>query len=197
MNEKYRGIPYITIGIIIINVVYFIVLNVKGAVGSTAAMVNYGASVPPLDIQGEYYRLFTSAFMHFDVMHIVNNMVMLYFVGVYIEEALGRWKYLLCYLLCAVGGNLVSNFYYMWRRELVVAAGASGAVFGLAGALAYIIIRNKGHYRDLTIQRMIIFLALCVYSGVANNGVNNAAHVGGLITGFLAAALLYRRKKDV
>lgn len=193
LNNK--KLPYVTMAIIAINVVYFIVLYAKGVLNNGMLLIKFGASVPPLDIQGDYYRLLTSAFMHFDLTHLANNMIMLYFVGDYVEEALGKWKYLICYLLCAVGGNLVSNLYYMFTDKVIIAMGASGAVFGLAGVLAYIVIRNKGHYKNLSIQRVILFLILCIYSGVSNSGVNNAAHAGGLITGFLTAILFYRVKK--
>ena len=195
-NEfKNKRLPYITISIIIINIIYFIVIYARGALENSMLLMKYGASIPPFDIQGDYYRLLTSAFMHFDLKHLANNMIMLYFVGEYVEEALGKWKYAICYLLCAVGGNLVSNLYYISADEIIIAMGASGAVFGLAGALDYIVIRNKGHYKNLSIQRVIIFLILCIYSGVSNSGINNAAHVGGVITGFLTAILLYRRKE--
>lgn len=191
-----KDIPYVTIGLMTINVVYFIVLYAAGALENGALLVKYGASVPPGELWRERYRLITSTFMHFDITHLCNNMLMLYFVGGYVEKALGRVKYLLCYLACAAGGSLASDIYFLLAGSSAVTVGASGAVFGLAGALAYIIIRHKGRYRDLTIHRMLIFLILAVYSGVSNSGVNNAAHVGGLVVGFLISALLYRGYKS-
>ena len=195
MDREKKKIPYITVGIIAVNVIYFIILYGMGALENSALLIKYGASIPPKDIRSDYYRLITSAFMHFDLAHLANNMIMLYFVGEYVENALGKWKYALCYLLCAVGGNLLSNVYYLFTNKLVIAMGASGAVFGLAGILAYIIIRNKGKYESLTMPRMIMFLILCIYSGVSNSGVNNAAHVGGLITGFVCGVLFYHTRK--
>lgn len=191
-----KNIPYISIGILVINVIYFFVLFAMGAFEDSGLLIKYGASVPPRDLESDYYRLITSAFMHFDIAHLANNMIMLYFIGGYVERALGRFKYLICYMACAVGGNLVSNIYYIYTDESVIAMGASGAVFGLIGALAYIIIRHKGHYRDLTLRRMIIFLMLAIYSGVSNAGVDNAAHLGGLVFGFLFSLVFYRIKRD-
>ncbi len=191
-----KNIPYITIGILAINVIYFFVLFAVGALEDGALLIKYGASVPPGELTGDYYRLLTSAFMHFDLPHLANNMIMLYFVGGYVEKALGGFKYLLCYILCAVGGNLVSNIFYLMFEKAVITVGASGAVFGLAGALAYIIIRHKGHYKDLTLQRMIVFLLLAVYSGISNSGINNAAHIGGLIIGFVISVLFYRGRES-
>lgn len=194
-KSERKSIPYITIGILVVNVIYFFVLYGVGAFEDSVLLIKYGASVPPRDLRTDYYRLLTSAFMHFDITHLANNMIMLYFVGGYVEKALGKVKYLLCYLACAIGGNLVSNIYYLLVGKAVITVGASGAVFGLAGALAYIIFRHKGHYKDLTLHRMIIFLILAVYSGISNAGVNNAAHVGGLIVGFVFSVLFYRAYK--
>ncbi len=190
-----KRLPYITIGILIVNVIYFLVLFGAGALGDSVLLIKYGASIPPRDLSTEHYRMLTSTFMHFDITHLTNNMIILYFIGGYVEKALGRIKYLLCYLACAVGGSLVSNLFFLLSGKVVVTVGASGAVFGLVGALAYIIIRHKGRYKDLTLKRMIIFLVLAVYSGISNSGVNNAAHVGGLVVGFVIAALLYRGYK--
>lgn len=138
----------------------------------------------------EYYRLVTSAFLHADIGHLVNNMILLYFCGELVEKTLGRFRFLVLYLLSAVCGNLLSAAYELSTGSFYDSIGASGAVFGLTGALLFCVIVKKGAAAHISMKRMVLAVALSLYAGFSSAYVNNAAHVGGLLSGFLLAFLL-------
>ena len=77
-----------------------------------------------------------------------------------------------------------------------VSVGASGAVFGVVGAMIWLMLRNRGRLEGFTKQRMLIFVAISVYGGFVSQGVNNTAHIAGLIAGFILAMILYRKPKQ-
>ncbi|MDO4168252.1 MAG: rhomboid family intramembrane serine protease, partial [Eubacteriales bacterium] len=141
------------------------------------------------------YRLLTSAFLHFGFPHLVNNMVMLICLGSYLERALGKIKYIIFYLAAAVGSSLASLGIMLYTGNIAVSAGASGAIFGIIGALLYMLIRNRGRFADLTMMRFLLMIALSLYYGFSSTGVDNAAHVGGLVIGFVLGVILYRKDR--
>lgn len=192
----YHYITPVNLTMVLINIVVFLILEVLGDTTDGFFMYNHGAMYPYAVTSGhEWYRLLTSAYLHFGISHLVNNMVMLICLGSYLERALGKIKYLIFYLATAVGSSLISMTHMLYTDDIVVSAGASGVIFGVIGALLYLVIRNKGHFEDLTMIRFLIMLVLSLYYGFSSTGVDNAAHVGGLITGFVLAVLLYRKDK--
>ena len=124
-------------------------------------------------------------------------MLLLIFLGDTLERSVGKIRYLLIYVIGGLGGNLLSMWYDMKTGDFAVSAGASGAVFAVIGALVFIIARNKGKLEDLTGKRLGLMAALTLFQGFSSAGIDNSAHVGGLITGVLLAILLYRKKKRV
>lgn len=185
----------VTIGIVAVNVIVFFGLSMFGMTESGEFMLQHGAMyVPYVQQQGEYYRLFTSIFLHFGFSHLMNNMVMLFFLGRVLEEEIGKWKYLLLYLISGLGGNILSAAVELKTGDFYISAGASGAIFGVIGALLYITIRNHGHLRGLNGRGMLFMTACSIYHGFTSTGVDNMAHIGGLVVGFLAAILLYRKR---
>ena len=138
----------------------------------------------------EFYRLITAAFLHADIEHLGNNMLLLYFCGEIAERTLGRVRFLILYALSAVFGNLLSSAYELSTGSFYDSIGASGAVFGLTGALLFLVIVRKGAAAHISMQRMVIAVFLSLYAGFYGANVNNAAHVGGLLSGFLLAFLL-------
>ena len=104
-----RKTAYVNTAIIIINVLCFLYLELQGSTENAGFMLAHGAMFAPLVVDhGQYYRLVTSVFMHFGVSHLMNNMLVLFVLGDNLERALGHVKYLIFYLLCGVGANLVS-----------------------------------------------------------------------------------------
>lgn len=180
----------------VINVLVFFLLSLGGDTESGYFMLQYGAMYEPLVTEGhEYYRLITSLFLHFGIQHLLNNMVMLGALGYQLENEIGRIKFLLIYFISGIGGNLCSLYWNVSHGEQVISAGASGAIFGLMGALLYIVAVNRGRLGRLSGRGMLIMVALSLYFGLTSSGVDNSAHIGGLICGILITVLLYRRKR--
>lgn len=184
-----------TIVIVAVNIIIFLYLSLFGMTEDSRYMLQHGALYIPVVFQnGEYYRLITSMFLHFGFSHLANNMVMLFLMGWILEKEIGSVRFVLIYFLSGLGGDLLYILYSIRMDEYAVSAGASGAIFGIVGALLYIAIRNRGHIGNIT-GRGIIFMIFCsLYYGYSSTGVNNLAHIGGLCTGFLVAILLYRKR---
>lgn len=191
--------PVFTIFLVIINVSVFFGLSFIGMTEDASFMAEHGAMYVPYVLErGEYYRIFTSMFLHFGFQHLMNNMVMLIAIGYTLENELGRVKFLILYLLSGVGGTFVSMYQDIHINEYAVAAGASGAIFGLIGATIYVALRNHGRVGNVSGRGLVFMAVVTLYYGYANGGVDNFAHVGGLVSGIMLAFLLYRkRKKEV
>lgn len=184
-----KDLPIICIVLIVVNAVIYLLEIVVPSVGAWMKMQGcFG--VMYLIYDDDWYRLLTSAFLHADVEHLVNNLVLLYFSGEIVERSLGRFRFVLLYLSAAVCGNLLSAAYELSTGSFYDSIGASGAVFGLTGALLFLVIIRRGSASQITLQRMLISLALSFYAGFSNSSVNNAAHLGGLVTGFILAFIL-------
>jgi membrane associated rhomboid family serine protease len=162
--------------LIVINVVVFVLQQT--VTGFTARFVDIGLLVA----DGEYYRLLTSAFMHANLLHIALNMYALYLFGPPLEAALGRVRFIGLYLLSALGGSALS---YAFANPLTPSLGASGAVFGLLGA--YLVV-SKRLGRDAT--PVFALLVINFVFGLLVPSIDWRAHLGGLITGSLCAAVI-------
>lgn len=141
-----------------------------------------------------WYRFISSMFLHGDVYHLSGNMIYLYTLGDMVEKELGHVKYFVLYMLSGLAGNAVSMAFSIWTRDYTPSLGASGAIFGITGALLWIVIRNRGRHAEITMPKIIFLIAYSLYNGFVSTNVDNAAHVGGLLGGFLLAILLYRKK---
>lgn len=179
-----------------VNVIVFLVLSIQGMTEDAEFMLHHGAMyVPYVAERDEYYRLFTCMFLHFGFEHLMNNMVVLLIVGWNLEMAVGKVKYLFLYIGSGLCGNVVSAIWDIRTGEYAVSAGASGAVFGMIGALLYVALRNRGRIGDISGRGIGFMVIVTLYYGFSNTGVDNAAHVGGLLSGFLLAVLLYRKRE--
>ena len=182
----------VTLLLVCVNILIFIVTEATGRSSDAAHMVNMGAVSPILVLQhGQWYRIFTSMFLHFGIEHLINNMLVLCVLGIRLEPILGKLKFLLVYLVGGTGGNLLSLALSGSKDVTSVSAGASGAVFSLMGAIIYVMIRGRGHVRDLSSRQVIVMAALSLYLGFVSSGVDNAAHVGGMVCGFVLGLILY------
>ena len=180
-----------TIVLTAINVIVFFLLSFGGRTEDAYYMFEKGAMYgPALFEDGEYFRLLTSMFMHFDFEHLMGNMVTLVVIGKYLEPLVGKVRFAVIYVLSGLGGNLFSYLGEMLTKSYAVSAGASGAVFGLTGALLCLVILNHGRIGSITKQGMYLMVAMSLYTGFSSQGVNNVAHVGGLICGIWITALL-------
>lgn len=183
-----------TVSLIVVNTVVFFALSFIGMTEDAGFMLQHGAMYAP-DIvnNGKYYELFTSMFLHFGFQHLMSNMISLGVMGYQLEDAVGKMRYLLIYLVSGIGGNLLSLAVDMHSGSYAVSAGASGAIFGIVGALLYITIRNYGRVGSVSESGILFMIVVTLYYGFSNTGVDNFAHIGGLITGFLMAVILYHK----
>ncbi|MCC8150999.1 MAG: rhomboid family intramembrane serine protease [Lachnospiraceae bacterium] len=195
-QEEHRYITPVNITFAVINLVVFVVLEILGDTSDAAFMLLHGAMYPPAVLYGgEWYRLVTSAFIHFGISHLINNMVLLVCLGSYLERAYGKVRFLIFYLVCAVGSSLVSMGHMLYTGDIAVSGGASGVIFGMIGALLFLVLKNKGRFEDLSLRRFLLMMALSLYYGFSTTGVDNAAHVGGLIVGFLVGMIYFFLEK--
>ena len=185
MGSRYGKKAYVNGLLIALNVLFFLYLEITGSSENVYFMYTKGAmSAPAVLEDGEYYRLLTAMFMHFGIRHIMNNMLVLFVLGDNLERALGHVKYLIFYLLCGIGSNWVS---------MTVSAGASGAIFGVVGGLLYVVTANKGRLEDLSTRQLVIMIFFSLYLGYTSTGVDNTAHLSGLVIGIVLAIILYHR----
>lgn len=199
MEELVRYVrkAYINTAIAAANILFFIYLELLGSTENGVFMIAHGAMFSPLILGAhQYSRLITSLFMHFGAGHLMNNMLILLILGEKLENVLGHIKYLLFYFLCGIAANLISMGIHCWLGEIVVGAGASGAIFGVVGGLIWAAARNRGRLEQLTGRQLGIMLLIVLYYGVSSSGIDNWAHLGGLASGILFGILMYRRPKE-
>lgn len=193
MYGKRRNAP-VTDFLILVNVLVFLYVAMRGGLGDDEVFLRLGASYTPyLTERHEYWRLLTAAFLHFGIRHLGNNMFVLFVTGDSLEHALGHVKYLIFYLFSAVGASAASLAVEVAMGQKVLSAGASGAVFAVLGGLIWVLIRNSGRFEEFRIRNLLFFSGMMLLSGFFTEGVDNAAHAGGLLVGFLLAVVLYRR----
>lgn len=185
--------------LILINVLVFIAVELTGTSQNAWHVLDYGAAYTPYIVQnGEVYRLFTSMFLHFGIEHLVNNMLVLFVLGSRLEQVIGKLRFLFIYLAGGIAGNIFSLILELRNQDFSVSAGASGAVFAVMGAMIYVVIRNKGWLGDLSMRQILVMAVFSLYFGFTSSGVDNAAHIGGMIAGFVLAVLIWhpRKKRD-
>ncbi|MCR4695521.1 MAG: rhomboid family intramembrane serine protease [Pseudobutyrivibrio sp.] len=154
-------------------------------------MMAHGAMNPFLVLyEGQWYRLITATFMHFGIEHLMNNMLLLFFLGQMFERAVGTSRFIGIYIGSGFAGSFLSFMYMsiMGRQDIV--AGASGAIFGLVGGMI-IVVSARGRYEHITTRRMILMAALTLYFGFTTAGTDNAGHVGGLLAGIVFTFVSY------
>ncbi len=193
MNDiRNKKFPYVTVILIVINVVYYFIVAAGGSTNDLGYMLSRGADCAPYVFEKhEYWRLLTSMFIHFSFQHLAGNMIYLGLVGASYEKAAGHMKFLLVYMLSGIGGGVVSCAWYQLTGQAVVSAGASGAVYGLVAMVIYLMYTaRKRTGPGPLMYRMAIVLLFLVYSNfAAGRGVDIAAHIGGLIFGFIVSIL--------
>lgn len=175
--------PIITYAIIAICVIVFILMG-----GSTdgKTLLSFGANLGLLVKRGEIYRLLTCAFVHIGIIHLVVNMYSLYVVGSQVENFYGKIKYLVIYLISAVCGSILSIGF----NDNVISAGASGAIFGLLGAILYFGVKYRTYLGQTIKSQVIPIILINLIIGFTTPGIDNAAHIGGLLGGVLSAMAL-------
>jgi membrane associated rhomboid family serine protease/Flp pilus assembly protein TadD len=152
----------------------------------------WGANIGPLTLHGEWWRLFTYMFLHGGLIHIAMNMWCLWNLGTLCESLYGSWTYAAVYLITGVTGGLAS---VAWNPG-VHSVGASGALFGLSGALIASFYLGEFSLSGIsirgTLSSVLFFACFSLYFGFRSEGIDNACHIGGLIGGLILGALIAR-----
>ena len=191
--KRGQELPIVSGILVAVNVIVYLICTFTGDL-----LYNIGElDATAVLLRGEYGRIIYSMFLHAGTEHLFNNMVILFFLGAMIEKVTGHIQLLLIYLLSGIGANICSLLYKVMTMDSMASVGASGAIFGLDGVLLAWILLDGQAMPDVTPRRVLLMIVLSLYSGFTAHNIDNAAHVGGLLTGFTAGALLcaLRRRK--
>jgi len=179
--------PFVTQALITINVIVFLAETAAGAPlggGGGGYIFNHGALFGPLIAHNdEYWRLFTSGFLHDGVIHILFNMLFLYFIGIMLEPAIGHWNFLVVYMVSLLGGS----FGALLLQPDAVTIGASAACFGALGALIVV-----AYYRGISIWQsgLGITLVINIVFSLSVSGISIGGHLGGLVAGAICGFVI-------
>lgn len=181
-----------------INILVFCLMVISGVSimnPELSQLIKWGANFGPLTLGAQPWRAFTCMFVHIGILHILLNMWCLWSLGKMAERMMGNWNFLLLYLLSGIGGSVFS----LWLHPQLVTAGASGAIFGVAGGLISALGLKKAQIPSAAMKRsfqsLLIFVGYNLLYGM-KGGIDNAAHVGGLLTGVILGAFLPRRAPE-
>ncbi len=136
--------------------------------------------------EGQWWRVLTSMFLHWDLSHIANNMLVLYGLGSLVERRFGHGRFLVLYFLSGLGASVLSMSYHWRMGEYALSAGASGAIYGIAGAVVAMLLfeyRSRGRENVIRVVIFLFFLFASVFMG--DTGTDNAAHIGGFVVGVI------------
>lgn len=195
--KQFKSVPKVTTALIIVNILIFLAMLFIPAASSWYEL---GAISPIALMRGEWWTVITSMFLHSSIMHIMCNMISLYYLGVMCERVFGSVRFAILYLVSGIVGNLAFVGINIISGDMFSAAvGASGAVFGLFGAYGYLLIRERKAARVFAysptkadIQSYIFFLVVNLLIGFApGSNIANAAHLGGMACGFIIGAIMY------
>lgn len=191
--------PIITYALLISNFILFITMILSGAnifSVKPSVLYEYGGLVnyETMGSMAELYRLITSIFIHGGLMHLLFNMYALYIIGPQVESFFGKTKYLIIYLGSGIIGNLLSM---LFQANNVVSIGASGAIFGLLGALVYFGYHYRVYFGNVIKSQIIPLIMLNIFLGFMLTGINMAAHLGGLLGGFLVTKAVGVKYKSI
>jgi membrane associated rhomboid family serine protease len=191
--------PPITTALVGINVAVFVLMLASGVPienPTVGELVRWGANWGPLSLGTQPWRIFTSNYLHIGIVHIALNMWCLWGLGNLAERIFDGWTYVLTYTCCGIAGSLAS----LWWHPMVYGAGASGAIFGLAGALITALYMGRLPIPKLalrgTMRSLLMFAGYNLLFGAVGRGIDNSAHIGGLMAGLALGAGFARHLTD-
>ena len=171
--------PYVTYILIFINILFYILSIISNSFYNSMVLN------PSKILNGEYYRLLSCIFMHGGIIHLLCNMYCLYVIGPQVESFFGKFKYIIIYLLSGIIGSLMSLCI-----TNSISLGASGAIFGLLGSILYFGYHYRVYLSQALKSQIIPLIILNLFLGFILSGVDNAAHIGGLIGGILVSMMV-------
>jgi rhomboid protease GluP len=182
--------PVFTYALIAINILVFGLLtlhSVNSGISYDKLLIDFGAKENSRIIGGEYFRLFTAMFLHASLAHVLINCYSLYAVGVIVEKIFGRFKFLTVFLIAGILGNIASFMF-----SVSPGVGASGAIFGLLGALLYFGLQRPTLFKVFFGYNIMVIIVINLVFGFSTTNIDNFAHLGGIIGGFLAAGIFLK-----
>jgi rhomboid protease GluP len=182
---------FVTPIIVDINIAVFILMAIFGVniiEPNTQTLLDWGANFRPLTLDGQWWRLFTCIFLHIGILHLLFNMYALIYIGILLEPRLGRVRFATAYILTGLVSSMASTFWH----ATTVSAGASGAIFGLYGVFLAMLSSNliEKTVRKPLLSSIGIFIVFNLVFGL-KAGIDNAAHLGGLLSGIVVGYLYY------
>ena len=181
-----------------LNVGVFIIMILSGVhimTPESQSLLDWGANFKPLTLEGQWWRLFTATFLHIGILHLLLNMYALLYIGLLLEPYLGKGRFLAAYLISGIAASLAS----LWWHDVTISAGASGAIFGLYGVFLALLttkLLDKSVKKAL-FTSIAFFVGYNLLNGLKpNSGIDNAAHVGGLLSGLLIGYAFIPSLKD-
>ncbi|MYL47960.1 rhomboid family intramembrane serine protease [Halobacillus litoralis] len=184
------GKPQVTYFLLAVNVLIFLYIEWVGESTSVDTLIQYGAKFNPAIMDGEWWRIATSMFLHIGFLHLFMNMFALYYLGTAVEKLYGTWRFTWIYVLSGLFGGVAS---FMLNPH--VAAGASGAIFGLFGSLLFFGVQHKQLFFRTMGWNLIFIVILNISFGLLVPQIDNGAHIGGMVGGFIATATVRMPKQ--
>lgn len=182
---------FITPILLNVNIAIFILMAITGVniiIPDNESLLLWGANFRPDTLDGEWWRLMTSCFLHIGVFHLLMNMYALMYIGLLLEPYLGKSRFLSAYLLTGIAGSVASLYW----NEFTISAGASGAIFGMYGVFLAMLTTNliEKSARKALLISIAVFVGYNLLNGL-KGGIDNAAHIGGLLSGLLIGYAFY------
>lgn len=193
--EFFRNFTPVNTALVLINIFVFVVLTFLGDVEDPVFMAQHGALFYDSIVEGkEYYRIITSMFLHFGADHLFQNMLILLIMGWRLEKIIGKIRYFAVYMGSGIIGSAASIIFTLHGNPYIVSAGASGAIFGvLGGVLGLILVdvikKKRQRIKDIGLTGIIFAICAALSYGFFDMGVDNAAHVGGLLGGLILTVI--------
>ncbi len=187
---------FVTPIIININIAIFIIMSLTGVnlfLPDNESLIQWGANFKLITLSGEWWRIITNCFLHIGIFHLLMNMIALLYIGLLLEPYLGRIRFAIAYLLTGITASLISLYW----NDLIISAGASGAIFGMYGVFLAMLSTNLIEKSS----RKALFISIAVFVGYnllngLKGGIDNAAHIGGLLSGTIIGFVYFPSLKN-
>lgn len=185
-SKDWKELPIVSFVLVAINLLVFVICMIKGE-----NIFSWGqVDAEHVLVQQQYGRLVGALFYHVNFLHLFCNIFVLILLGMMIEKAVGHVRYTFFYFFSGICGNLVSLYFKMITVNDVASFGADGAIFGLEGVVLTLALLWGDKLENVTLVKAVLLIAYSAYSGLIMQYSDNAADVGGLMTGFLWAVVM-------
>jgi rhomboid protease GluP len=182
---------FVTPILIDLNILIYVAMVCSGVnffLPDNESLLSWGANFRSVTMDGEWWRLLTCCFVHIGILHLLMNMYALLYIGLLLEPIIGKFKFAVTYLLTGILASVAS----FWWHDVTISAGASGAIFGLYGIFFALLLTNiiEKTARKALLSSIVIFILFNLINGI-NGNIDNAAHIGGLISGIIIGFACY------